>query len=536
MNKEKNRIAAVKNKALPLLVSAALLLCLFPLSAGAAGLEDAVFPAWYSFPDCGLSLLNDDYHVDEQFYRDAFGPLKGSFLYDAYEGGGSHGLCYGIAFVNAAILTGEPAVDTFLAPDGTAYRTADELKKGTVCDALGLPLLSLIKYAYVMQASSAVPVNFSLTKNDARGLRDAVYDFVYNGGAPVAVGLLGRSSHEVLAVGLLGDEDIVINDSNDPTQLYVMDFTGDRWEYRCAGLSWRSGEDSFDYCTDVTGVIDAVLRGTAERRCADAEYVYDAAREESGDTDITCPGLIRSDEDNMLLLAPEAFRVTPKEEMLSLGKSGCGIIESDYLFDFLWAAADTAVVVQNVGAQTRSVAALGNETGVIASVPPGDPAAVTLAGDTPALLLNGRDGEEVLFSFITLDADGNRELCRVQGELDGQEAFALLRDGVLSVSGLRGVSAEIEKPGFGGTKQVRAERGELLLSGSYDAGLTVTVMGDADGDGRVTSADARITLRCSVELERIADYDAAAADIDHDDRITSADARLILRRSVGLAD
>lgn len=58
--------------------------------------------------------------------------------------------------------------------------------------------------------------------------------------------------------------------------------------------------------------------------------------------------------------------------------------------------------------------------------------------------------------------------------------------------------------------------------------------GDVDKNGNVTSADARLILRASVELEEL---DAAAfvkADIDGDGKLTAADARLALRLAVGL--
>ena len=62
--------------------------------------------------------------------------------------------------------------------------------------------------------------------------------------------------------------------------------------------------------------------------------------------------------------------------------------------------------------------------------------------------------------------------------------------------------------------------------------------GDVDGDGKISSADARLALRRSVSLE---DYPAGSAqylacDVDGDKKASSADARLILRASVGLED
>ena len=72
------------------------------------------------------------------------------------------------------------------------------------------------------------------------------------------------------------------------------------------------------------------------------------------------------------------------------------------------------------------------------------------------------------------------------------------------------------------------------------AGLRAAALsrGDVDGDGKVTSGDARLCLRCSVNLEKYAKGSARynACDYDGDGKVTSADARLILRASVGLKD
>lgn len=59
-------------------------------------------------------------------------------------------------------------------------------------------------------------------------------------------------------------------------------------------------------------------------------------------------------------------------------------------------------------------------------------------------------------------------------------------------------------------------------------------LGDVDGDGFITSADARIALRASVKLENLSKEEELAANVDNDDFITAADARLILRASVKL--
>ena len=65
-----------------------------------------------------------------------------------------------------------------------------------------------------------------------------------------------------------------------------------------------------------------------------------------------------------------------------------------------------------------------------------------------------------------------------------------------------------------------------------------TAPGDVDGDGELTSGDARLALRASVKLEDYAEGspEFTAADVDRNGVIESSDARLILRASVKLED
>ena len=66
--------------------------------------------------------------------------------------------------------------------------------------------------------------------------------------------------------------------------------------------------------------------------------------------------------------------------------------------------------------------------------------------------------------------------------------------------------------------------------------VTAENIGDVDGDGEVTAADARLALRAAVELEHFNEKTADIADADRDGAITAADARLILRAAVELED
>ncbi len=58
--------------------------------------------------------------------------------------------------------------------------------------------------------------------------------------------------------------------------------------------------------------------------------------------------------------------------------------------------------------------------------------------------------------------------------------------------------------------------------------------GDADCDGKVTSADARLILRCSVGLDEAGEEILLYGDLDRDGTLTADDARITLRVAVGL--
>lgn len=80
-----------------------------------------------------------------------------------------------------------------------------------------------------------------------------------------------------------------------------------------------------------------------------------------------------------------------------------------------------------------------------------------------------------------------------------------------------------------------------VLYSDYSAEFEYTVadrpqriIGDVNGDGDVSAADARLALRTAAMLENIDEASFYAADVDFDKKVTAADARKILRVSAGL--
>ena len=73
----------------------------------------------------------------------------------------------------------------------------------------------------------------------------------------------------------------------------------------------------------------------------------------------------------------------------------------------------------------------------------------------------------------------------------------------------------------------------LIRNGAVVDSVTICVKGDVDGDSGVTAADARLTLRQSVNLEKPDGAYLEAANVDGE-KVSASDARLILRASVNL--
>lgn len=102
------------------------------------------------------------------------------------------------------------------------------------------------------------------------------------------------------------------------------------------------------------------------------------------------------------------------------------------------------------------------------------------------------------------------------------------------------ISQIIDKDGNNVTDSQRLGSGMVLLYKDKNENVidsvTIIIPGDNDGDGSITSSDARTALRASVQLEELNQWQTTATDVDDfsKNEISSSDARYILRTSVGL--
>ena len=157
----------------------------------------------------------------------------------------------------------------------------------------------------------------------------------------------------------------------------------------------------------------------------------------------------------------------------------------------------------------------------------------------PALINDySETGDMVTYSCEVLDQNGDPVPCALvtfdtyyRGELDFSRFWFTRADGVCTI---RFGYDQTEDVPFG-TFTVTATVGDQKDTGSFVfIKAEGDITGDVDGDGKVTSTDARLTLQLSVNKIRESDLTVpAAADADHDGKVTSTDARLILQYSVG---
>ena len=96
--------------------------------------------------------------------------------------------------------------------------------------------------------------------------------------------------------------------------------------------------------------------------------------------------------------------------------------------------------------------------------------------------------------------------------------------------------SKILEPGGEGVPADQKIGSGMTLVKAGDEIFMIIIMGDNNGDGAVTAADARLALRNAVELESFADWQTAASLVGENQAVTAAEARLILRGAVGLED
>lgn len=119
--------------------------------------------------------------------------------------------------------------------------------------------------------------------------------------------------------------------------------------------------------------------------------------------------------------------------------------------------------------------------------------------------------------------------------LTDKNGIILSGDGYGEASGwFYSLNGSIDVPAMGNQVLSNGDVIELFFTDDIESEGTVTLLGDANGDGSVTSSDAVLILRCALGIEPITAKALANGDIDGDGILSISDSLFVLRMSMGI--
>ena len=145
---------------------------------------------------------------------------------------------------------------------------------------------------------------------------------------------------------------------------------------------------------------------------------------------------------------------------------------------------------------------------------------------------NGAAAYALILSAVFVDTNAGATCLKTNAESRIYSGSWRITPGETAVQGGMVTAAFTVEQLFTGVP-VRSETVTVRLF-SYERTGTGFIKGDLNGDGSVTTADARAALRIAVKLEPQTEYNLRLADLTGDGEVTPADARSILRIAIGL--
>ena len=145
---------------------------------------------------------------------------------------------------------------------------------------------------------------------------------------------------------------------------------------------------------------------------------------------------------------------------------------------------------------------------------------------------NGAAAYTLILSAVFVNTKAHPVCLKTQAQYEIESGSWRITPGAPEVTGQTVTAAFRVEQLFTGIS-VKTETVTLTLT-AFDRNGSRYLEGDVDGDGRLTTADARKALRIAVGLDPLTDKACALADLTGDRRVTTADARLILRKCIGL--
>ncbi len=424
------------------------------------------FPEGYDFKEDRYSFRNSNVAdtISLDIYKDVFGEEKGETIYNAYERGEStHGLCYGIAVTTGSLLLDVPSVDSFIRYVGPCKYIKD-INMGTKCYELNtITAKNFIKYGYVTQFSTQAETEFG----DCTALYNAVSDYVYNGGIPVTVSLKEYRydssknewsqtfGHRVLAVGIDGNNGIIIDDSNKGSKqtIYLTkdsngNFTNE-WTY--SGYSQTTdGTCIFDKNVGVARVIgyNTAIALPYLVLAANAQldgYPDSAYEDEYHEVDIETKKL--DSEYNLVSVISDSYEIVSDDGYLSaIDKPEMGSEINDNNGDLYWINDSSNITVSNFNSNDNKVKFATNDVAVEVSICEDSTVEMSIDENSNSVIANLSivEGKNYTIAFDTSDSEGNDVDISVTGTANGDEVVACETEDGIQVTGLNDITVTYE--------------------------------------------------------------------------------------------
>jgi len=124
-----------------------------------------------------------------------------------------------------------------------------------------------------------------------------------------------------------------------------------------------------------------------------------------------------------------------------------------------------------------------------------------------------------------------------KAKVDGNNIKAIPNIDAKTVASELGLTSyEVTKDGKKIANTEKVGTGYKLKDTKNNKEYTLVVLGDVNGDGKITPADSTVLLRAYVGLTNMTDAEKLAGDVNGDGKITPADSTVLLRAYVGLTN
>lgn len=453
------------------------------------------YPDGYNFATDRYGFSNITEKISEKYYTTMYGKIKGKEVYNKKERDlGSHGHCYGMSLTTAATLINCPYVADYVNWKGESYNRLVNVNKGTQNLDMFMSAKDYIKYGFTYQYSSSASSEENANRDDLNGLRNAVYNYVYNNGAPVIVGFTRRTSaspggHEVFAIGIDGN-DILINDSNEPSKIKRLTLNDNEWTYSGGGWTWNNNISHIDYSTDTLSPYLALCYGVsvtskqAREQQTEDDEINGYRETYSEEMDIV-------DKDKALVIdSYDSYVFEQIDSMIQLAEPKGGD-ESSNNGTLYWLTEGNTINATNTGETASTVKLAGNELKISATLPKDSSVEISVdENDENSIDINNAGNKAVEVTFSTATNDSYLDLT-VSGLADEVVTATQTETGIV-VTGLSDGTVTLTKDDeVIGTQEIKDAVSDIEIT--YDKDGTT---GDMDVDYETDKSTSHCNCIC----------------------------------------